>query len=367
MAIENKRYNRIETTNDHFYSNDFGTKGVGNVSVPGYIKCRLAHADGYSVIVPDQAYFEFDDGWRWLQPFAFFPCVLAKFDDDILCDLRFDISSGYMVRARLRESGYVRSFEDGSQLYRCEMLVPDGISDYCIGKAEVLPDQGFLIELFHHTTDLIVKLILESQKLIGSKWNIQGNTPLAKSEHVYFTPLHEIKTNSDLERIAMSETEEIRLLRDNFVLPRILSPGWEDRFKNEILTMKVYRESRRNRSATLSFMVPAEYVAPQHILKHSPKGDAVYYEISAPFIQRVQIPKAGELLFSNGKIGLGQAILNHEFVIIGDATTLDGLKAPFDEENTKQIFKIDFLPDGKNFLSYWFENGNSNLFSRSVM
>jgi len=30
-----------------------------------------------------------------------------------------------------------------------------------------------------------------------------------------------------------------------------------------------------------------------------------------------------------------------DYVVIGDATSLEGLKAPYDEENTSQIFKID--------------------------
>lgn len=217
------------------------------------------------------------------------------------------------------------------------------------------------IELFHHTKPEIKKLILASEKLLGSKWNIQGSSELKTSEHVYFTPLHEVTVNRDLEKIAMSRKEEIKLIRDNFNLPDILLPGWEEKYKKDFLFMKVYREDTKNRSATLSFMVPVDYIAPQHILKHSPLGEAVYYEISSPFIHRVQIKKGTWLNFDGKEIGVSHNVIAHEFIIIGDATNLDGLKAPFDEENTTHIFKIEFLKNG-TFLDFWFENGNKDLF-----
>lgn len=358
---ENKRYNRIESEFDHYYLNDYGSKGLGEHTIYGFIKCKLVHAENLSVIIPDQVYFNWDGSLRWIQPFMFLPCRLFNFDDDIICDLNFDISFGFTSRARFKSSDFIRSYDDGSQLYRCEFLVPENAGEHVIGSADIDAEYNIRLEIFHHTKPDIKKLILESSKLLGSKWNIQGSQELKKSEHVYFTPLHEIKMDRDLEKIAMSHEEEIKLIRDNFNLPQILLPGWEEKYKNDILFMKVYREDKSNRNATLSYMVPAEYLAPHHVLKHSPAGQPVYYEISTPFIHRVQIEKGACLEFDGNTIKGSTSVIPHKFIIIGDATRLDGLQAPYDEENTKHIFKIEFLGN-KSMLNFWFENGNTNLF-----
>lgn len=358
---ENKRYNRIESKTDHFYLNDYGIKGVGAFTIYGYIKCKLVHAENLSLIIPDQVYFNWNNDFRWIQPYIFLPCFLGKFDEDVICDIHFDISFGHTIKARFRSTDFIRSYNDGSQLYKCELSVPEDVGDHCIGRAKMDDQWNIQVELFHHTKPEIKKIILASEKLLGSKWNIQGSSELKTSEHVYFTPLHEVKVNRDLEKIAMSSEEEIKLIRDNFNLPNVLLPGWEKKYKEDFLFMKVYREDTKNRTGTLNFMVPVEYVSPQHILKHSPHGEAVYYEISTPFIHRVQIKKGTWLNFHEKEIEISNNIIFHEFIIIGDATKLDGLKAPYDEENTTHIFKIEFLKEG-TMLDFWFKNGNKNIF-----
>ena len=358
---ENKRYNRLESKTDHFYINDYGTNGLAKNTIYGYIKCKLVHAERFSVIIPDQIYFNWNGCLRWLQPFIFLPCRLANFGDDVLCDIHFDISCGYTSRARFKSSDFIRSLDDGSQLFKCELLMPDDAGEHAIGKAGKDADWNISVELFHHTKPEVKQLIIDSGKLLGSKWNIQGSSELKNSEHVYFTPLHEIKVNNDLEKIAMSNEEEIKLIRDNFTPPDILFPGWKEKYKNDFLLMKVYRENTENRTATLSYMVPAHYISPHHILKHSPHGEAVYYEISTPFIHRVQIAKGASLAFRDLSILETKDVINHDFIIIGDATTLDGLQAPYDEENTTHIFKIQYL-ENETMLDFWFKNSNKTLF-----
>lgn len=358
---ENKRYNRFEFNSYHLYINDYGWEGLAANTIFGYIKCKLVHTENSSVIIPDQIYFNWGGSLRWLQPFIFFPCRLSKFEGNICCSILFDISFGYLSKAIFKNSDYVRSFEDGSQLFRCELLMPDDAGEYAIGKAGKDANWNIKIELFHHTKPDAKQAIIESGKFIGSKWNVQGSNEIEKSDHVYFTPLHEIKTNEDLERIAMSQEGHIKLLRDNFDPPDILFPDWKEKYKDDILAMEVYRDNKENRTATLDCMVPAHYVSPHHILKHSPSGQSVYYEISTPFIHRVQIKKGACLNFENSIVLDSEEVVNHEFIIIGDATTLAGLQAPYDEENTTHIFKIEFL-EGDSMLNFWFKNANKNLF-----
>ena len=358
---ENKKYNRLESNTDHFYLNDYGYKGLGNHKIFGYIKCKLAHASQFSVIIPDQVYFNWGGELCWIQPYNFLPCRLFNFEEYIQCDVSFDISFGYSVNARFKDSDLIKNYEDGSQLFSCELTVPEDIGDYSIGRAEIDSERNVYIELFHHTKPEIKELILQSKKLLGSKWNIQGSKELKNSEYVYFTPLHEIKVNNDLEKVAMSNESEIKLIRDNFIQPDILFPGWQEKYKDDLFIMKVYRENVENRNSTLSLMVPAEYIAPQHILKHSPVNQTVYYEMSAPFIHRIQIKILSSINFDCSKIIISKNVIYHEIIIIGDATTLDGLNAPFDEENTTHMFKIEFL-NNQSMHEFWFENSNSNLF-----
>lgn len=365
MAIENKRYNRIETTHDHFYLNEYGGKGLGRNEIYGYIKCKLAHTENASLIIPDQVYFNWSGHLRWIQPFNFMPCFICKDDDFIVCDIFFDISCGYAARARFYNNDFIRNFDDGSQLYKCELQVPDDVGSHAIGRADLGENFNISVQLFHHTKPEIIKLINESGALLGSRWNIQGNKEISSSDHVYFTPLHELKVNNDLEKIAMSKEARITLMRDGFNPPAILFPGWEETYKEDFLIMEVYREDVANRSATLEFWVPVEFIAPHHVIKHMPPNDIVYYEVCTPFIHRVQVEKGERLDFSGDRItSHKQKVLYHQKVIIGDGRTLDGLLAPFDEEHTTHLFEIQYADPGKTILDFWFDHANEDLYGK---
>ena len=364
MVTENKRYNRVETSHDHFYLNDYGWKGLGSNTICGYIKCKLAHTENASVIIPDQIYFDWDGCFRWIQPFNFMPCLLRMNEGLIVCDVFFDISCGYAVKACFSDRDFVRNFDDGSQLYKCELLVPDDVGAYAVGLASQSDGFNLAVQLFHHTKPEIVELINESGVLIGSRWNIQGNKEIKNSDHVYFTPLHELMVNNDLEKVAMSHEAKITLMRDGFNPPGMLFPGWENTYKEDLLIIEVYRESVENRGATFDFWVPVEFIAPHHVIKHTPSNGIVYYEISTPFIHRVQVKKGGRLKFSCNKIPYEQEVRFHEQIIIGDGRTLDGLLAPFDEENTSHRFEIQFPDLGKTILEFWFDHANENLYGQ---
>ena len=52
-----------------------------------------------------------------------------------------------------------------------------------------------------------------------------------------------------------------------------------------------------------------------------------------------------------------------DYIVVGDCSTLDGLAAPYDEENTPHVLKIERVNDGRSFVAFWFSNGNTDLFS----
>lgn len=48
---------------------------------------------------------------------------------------------------------------------------------------------------------------------------------------------------------------------------------------------------------------------------------------------------------------------------MGDCDFPDGVVAPFDEENTEHIFKIEKLNLNNNLFDFWYEHANSDQYS----
>ena len=52
-----------------------------------------------------------------------------------------------------------------------------------------------------------------------------------------------------------------------------------------------------------------------------------------------------------------------DYIVVGDATTVEGLAAPYDEEDTRFLLKIERPSPGTNIFEFWFEHGNLDLYS----
>src|SRR5580698_4763472 len=91
-----KKYIRVVTPNGHSPWVDFGSEGVGGSTHQGYIKCKLAHGLGYSIILPDILFIG-ATGNKWIQPLSFGPCMLSKFEDEIWCTMSVDVSCGHRL------------------------------------------------------------------------------------------------------------------------------------------------------------------------------------------------------------------------------------------------------------------------------
>ena len=120
----------------------------------------------------------------------------------------------------------------------------------------------------------------------------------------------------------------------------------------------------------MSFHVDADHLATQHVLRHSPEGQPVYYEICCPFIYRVGLKPDRVLSFDidSMRTTSDSGHLKHfDYIVIGDATTVHGLAAPYDEEHTDELFKIERTSSGKSMLALWMENSNRDHFSNKVV
>jgi hypothetical protein len=221
------------------------------------------------------------------------------------------------------------------------------------------------LRLYHHTSRDAKQNIERSGEFWGSKWNIQGtHKKLTNVAYVYFTPLDSVVHPDDLKMIAMASDGLLTFTVDGFQPPGILMPGWENGYKDQILILPVYRASTVDRTETLEFDIASTLLAPQHVLRHSPPAEPVWYEIATPFVHRIGIEPTATLRFRSRRLDYATVQTKRfDYVVVGDATTVDGLAAPYDEEDTRFLLKIERPSTGTTTLEFWFEHGNQDLYS----
>lgn len=373
--MENRKYNRLETDNDHYYVN-FGYDQDYSFNYEGYLKCKLVHTPNLSVIAPDQIYIG-SEGNHWIQPLTFTANILFKTDENIIGRLWVDISMGRTLDITMSDDGFIRNFDDGSCLYKCSIKGPENLDEYATGCSYFKNDLTPILKLYHHTKPETVETILQCRYLNGSQWNMQGTKKLVNVSYAYFTCLDKILKPNDLIQIAMASEGKIHLIVDDFEvpttmygnkrfdIPTILPPNWNELYGDKILKLVVYRENTLSRTGTLSFFVDSTKLASQHIWKHIPTDGPVYYQICNPFIYRIGLHPNGHINFEKNKhfVYNSSDMINFNYIVIGTCTTQAGLSAPYDEENTKEIFKIHKMDDDENILDYWFKEPNKDHFS----
>lgn len=319
--------------------------------VEGLIKLKLIHAQGFSLLLPELLVAEVG-GWKWYQPKFFTACLLHYLDGFAICNLWIDLSEEPpRLSIQFTSGQLVRKFEDGSHLYSCFISGASDLAAIATGTCTVSDDNDLLLDLFHHTTPEYRKAIEESGHFRSSQWNVQGTKKLENVGYAYFTSLPVIQTEHDLQRIAMASDEQIVLMPTN-------ARSWAD-----AVSIRVYRENTWNRRATLKVSVPASAVASQHVYRHAPRGEVVYFELCHPEIFRVGLVPGAVLPFEGGR---AQPVLNDlkrfDYVVLGDADTAIGLEAPYDEENTKALFIVERCPD-ESIFDFWRRNANTDQFN----
>lgn len=347
--MNNLRFNRVEEQGRHIYIDDFtGRRTFEDFEYEGFIKCKLVHNDSYSVVIPDQVYIEFDGQIKWIQPLYFSGNIIGDFGCYYLCDIGIDISHGPCLRVRFRNDELESRLNDGSLLYRCKIKGPANLNLYITGDAQInagIPS----LELFHHTSEEAKKSIINSGVFYSSDWNIQGTKKSKNISYLYLTSLPEIKNTDDLNQIAMSSEGRIAFRVDsNFTN----SPD---------LILDVYRESTENRTCTLSHWVDAELLSTQPCFRHSPPDGYGYHAVVSPFIHRIGVEHGRCVEICGDKLNASDNKLM-EYTVVGDATTIDGLGAPYDEEDTPEKLKIEFLTEPDEIMSFWIKNANTNQF-----
>ncbi|MBO9546958.1 hypothetical protein [Caulobacter sp.] len=317
----------------------------------GFVKFKLVHGVGYSVFLPDAVFLQDGEGWRWFEPQMFDAPLLSFYEQQSYAQFAIETSHGDELLVATTEDRFVTRFADGAQLFRCRVAGDAELLRRSAGRAHLRLDGGFDLDLFHHTTPAARDAILASCELRGSAWNIRGTRALENVAYAYLTSLPQITNSLDLQAIAMASDGVLHFLLDNRVAP------------DGIVTLRVYRETTANRMATVALRIPAEFVAGQHLWRHEPDNRGVFYESSHTAIYRVGLAPGATLRFSEGRVGLETPGLKRfGYAIVGDARSPSGIAAPFEEETTSGIVKVEFCND-LDLLTFWRTRANEDHFS----
>jgi hypothetical protein len=121
---------------------------------------------------------------------------------------------------------------------------------------------------------------------------------------------------------------------------------------------------REKGPALAAVVIETSLLNSQHLLRHAPRNEPVWYEVITPFIQRVGLETGAKLGFSSRVLMEAEVQAKRfDYVVIGDARTVDGLATPFNEKETDHIVKFEQLHKEPGLLRFWFKHANTDLYS----
>ena len=329
------------------------------VESTGYIKCRLLHfRDGGSIVQPDLIFCGSESGVFHIPRF-FDPSQIGwgQGDDDC-CQIVIEVADKEEVRALFSSCDHVVTYCDGSVLYRCRLVASLPTSK------EPTPDgwwrsqnaEGLQVNLHHHTDKAGFNGIREENLIRASRKNIDGSLQLQNIQYCYFTNIRTIRTALDLQLIGMSDTGSIYLLPTNAPV--------DVQFASRV---KVPRQTPHGRTQTVSLWIDVDLLAPNHLLIHRSDSRIIpYYEAVLPNVFRIGLhPGEGKGVRMLRDIGTvaPQNRKQFDYVVVGEADTDHGLRAPFREESAQSITDIEILAEDAEIIRFWQQNANSNLLS----
>ena len=319
----------------------------------GYIKCRLIHLREGSFVMPDllmvngtHKNFFSPQFFTFSMPFTFGGDGSAD-----MCHCYIDLIGNVRIKLVFFRRDLIKKCADHSFIYRCAFAPMDGKQmPIHQGKWRKRGKQ-FELALYHHTNTAGKTGIASSSKINGSAWNIQGSAKLENIAYGYFTSIPRIRNAFDLFEIGMSDGVKVGLLETN----KPFDPAQAHK-------LDVYEETSENRKYPFQFWVDIEMIGHNHLWKHPPKGEGVYYERVLPKVFRIGLQLNHDILFKGMMLGLKpEACKRLDYVIVGNADTEEGLRAPFHEGETDSIGKVDnIIPNEMEIIVRSCENSLFN-------
>lgn len=324
----------------------------------GIIKLRLAHSEGKSYIIPEILIGL--SGTRYFIPSFFGPPVIALNIKPNYHEAQFSIDVGdpksktpLRLIVKITSDSIIKKYADGAQIHECTFEGPKKIYKSASGTCRQMENGDFAIRAFHHTTIKNKQSIQASNELWSSSWNLAGTRELKNVAYTYFTSLPKIKSEEDLHRVAMASDGIINFQTTS------------NRTLEEVLALTVYRDNTNERTAALPFFIPTEYISPWHLFFHdSAQGQPAYYECVRSEIIRVGVNPEAKLHLDGDFVSVKKNELkSFSYIIEGNASEIDGIEAPYKEEETKCIAHLEKLSSKNNAFKFWLENSNTNLVS----
>ncbi|MCU7872969.1 MAG: hypothetical protein KZQ91_09500 [Candidatus Thiodiazotropha sp. (ex Lucinoma borealis)] len=353
-AADDLRFNRVTKWGRRTYLTEYANgRVVGEEAYSGFIKCKLVHNRGYSLVLPDQVYIEFGGEVLWFQPLYYSSCIISNYEEHGECLLSIDISHCVVLNVTFTTNDVVNRLADCSLVYKCEVKAPKYLYRYSTGSA-VMGEAGPRIKLYHHTNRKAREGIVNGAEYWSSDWNIQGTKKLANISYLYLTSLPAIETDEDLGVIAMSSDGRLVFQTD------FNTSGTPE------LELTVYRESTAKRTEVLSHWVEATRLATQPAYRHRDPGGFGYHEVVCQFVHRIGVESGTTVAISRNSLE-PHSPKDLGYAVVGDATTVEGLAAPYDEEHTHDVFKIERLDADEDIIGFWGDNANSDQFSTKTV
>lgn len=321
----------------------------------GFIKCRLVHMLDRSFVLPDILLSSELYG-NFYSPKFFTPNQIAFFGGDgstDFCRFTLELLNRNDVEVVFFRRDLTKVCGDGSFIYKCAFAphIKDGLPNAC-GKWR-RRDGRFELLLYHHTNSIGEKGIKESQELWSSPWNIQGSKRLRNIGYCYFTSLQRIQNEQHLREVAMSQIGVTHFLPTN--------APYSAEFAS---ALPVPQRTPLDMDHSLGFWVDVETISPSHIWLHRPMSKPAYYEVVLPRVFRVGVSPKYRLPLDRNRVSIDStAAKTLQYVVVGDASSPEGLAAPYSEEETLLLAKIDILSEGIEIIARWKEKANICLFS----
>jgi hypothetical protein len=162
----------------------------------------------------------------------------------------------------------------------------------------------------------------------------------------------------------MSSEGTLTLVKDGVNIPQLVSEGWEEINVENVLKLPVYTSTTRKHDTRLRFWVDSTALSPMHLHMHE-GSSATFYAPVLPYVMRIGTDPGDVVRFDHDLcIQHDKEIRAFEYIVVGNCTTLEGLAAPYDEENTTSIMKIECPAHGTNLQDFWFDQGNKDHFSK---
>jgi hypothetical protein len=178
---------------------------------------------------------------------------------------------------------------------------------------------------------------------------------LANVAYTYFTSLPRIENEHDLHRVAMASNGRISMQTTS------------TRVQEEMLELKVYRGNTEGRTAALEFWLPSALAAPGHLYLHPAGVEPAWYEVVGPEIIRVGVEPGESVHFAGDRlVRRPHRPKSFEYVVLGDASQIEGLAAPYEEEDTLHLMHLERLNDGLDFFNFWQLHANSDQVSLRI-